>query len=166
MVPCLNKSVATLNSIFSAVQTVLIQRLFTAGNSVFFAFKADDTLEYPTGDNFVVITPDKMDVKEKAWQGQGNKAYLWRWYFTITLFTRLAIDESNRDDSFLLDPTLGALNLTDSIIDTLQNYQVTLDGSTFGFELDKITWQKTQRGQVGYGTSVMDWYTDLSSRTV
>lgn len=164
------RTIATLKSLVQGIQTALT----TGGSppfatsSCFYALDPRKSLSFPPTDQFAVLQPTALRVKQRAFgQGQPTNATLpmiVSFEITLWLYVRLALDEYNRSDSYLLDANYGALVLADSVIDTLQAY-VLQDGiNLWGYELDSIEWATEERDSVGWSVTRLKYHTDLTAR--
>lgn len=157
---------ATLSTIVGGLQTALTtgaSPVFTA-TTCFFSFDPRKALAYPPADQFAVIQPNDLKVKNRVFKGGGNINYTISWDTTIWLFVRFAVDVANRVDSYLLDATYGSLVLTDSVMEALQSFTNTEGNNLWGYQLDSIDWQTEERNDVGWAVTKMKFHTDVTGR--
>lgn len=134
-----------------------------ATSTAFYAFDPEESLKNPPSDQFAVIQPTGLDVRQRTFgTGGGGVNLIYTWKCCLWLFVRLATDEAHRDDSYLLDATNGSIALADSVVSLLQDYT---SGQGFGYELDSIEWPRRDRPTSGWAATKLYYHTDLASRS-
>lgn len=156
---------ASLTSLITNIQTALTASLFASTNC-FVALDPRKSLSYPPTDKFCVIQPTRLSTKQRAFPTAtaGRVNLVVAQEVVVWLYVRLATDMYNRSDSYLTDATLGALAVTDSVIDTLQTYTATDGVNKWGYELDSVEWQSEERDGTGWGVTMLHYHTDLTGR--
>lgn len=148
------------------VQAAITQFGLFNNATCFYSFDPMQSMNYPAGDQFIVIQPNNLNVKQRAFGGTaGQVNYMWKWDFTLWLFIRLATDEAHRDNDWLSNQTFGSLITVDSVINTLQNYTFNDNGNLVGFELQNVMWQNKDRQVGGWGYVRLAYKSDFDSRS-
>lgn len=155
---------ALLVDLVTGIQTVLTTGTAApfSTNTAFYAFDPEATLKFPPSDQFCVIQPTSLDVKERSWAGGGKVNFVYTWHCTLWLCVRLATDEAHRDDNYLLDATNGSIALADTVISLLQDYTTT---QGWGYELDSVEFPTKDRASSGWATTRLFYHTDLTGRS-
>lgn len=154
---------ALLVDLITNLQTALTtgtSPLFST-STAFYSFDPESTLKAPPADQYAVIQPTGLVVKDRSWAGSGKVNYVYTWTCTLWLFTRLATDEAHRDDLFLLDPTFGNIATADAVISLLQDFTAE---NAFGYELDAIEFPSQDRPTTGWAATRLHYHTDLAGR--
>lgn len=131
-------------------------------NQCFYAFDAEASLAYPPNDQFVVVCPTNISVKERCWQGNNEINYIYNANFTLHLFTRLATDQSHQDYLWLMDQTYGSIQLVDQIVSLFQDY---ISADNFGYTLDGINWSPKDKSSIGWSDTLMMYHSDIIGRS-
>ncbi len=156
---------AILNNLVSQMQSALTTGeapLFNTATCLY-AFDPEATLAYPPNDQYAVIQPTQVEVKDRQFPVTGTHiSFFMTWHATLWVFVRLATDEANRDDNYLLDATLGSLTLAESVMELFQSYGTTVENPGWGYELDAIDFQIVKRDGKGWAATRMRFHTDLT----
>lgn len=115
-----------LATILQAVESQLISKGGFTNATCFMSLNPDQSLMQPS-DQYIIVTPGPLTVDQRIVTG-GNLLYFTGSFFT-TLWSRLALDQTTHDDSFLTDATYGALTTLNSVIGALHLFQP-LDSSS------------------------------------
>ncbi len=106
------------STILLAVQARLVAKLGFPLERVLVSKK--DPPFFAQGDQFVVVRPRGFRVSEPIVGAAGRVDTRIMRRFTVTLWTRLVLDETDRDTEWLTDPTLGHLDQENAVIDAVQ----------------------------------------------
>jgi hypothetical protein len=79
-----------------------------------------DRLEFPPGDIYVLITPQRFNSYEGSTDGGGIESMILVGRICFTIWFLNAIDEPSRDTTVLTDATLGVYGKVDDVISALQ----------------------------------------------
>ncbi len=156
---------ASLNFIIDAIKTELTTTLFQ-NNACFYALEPEKSLLTPSGaDIFCAIQPNSYSPKTFAWTSDHmTVAYIGRFYFTLHLYVRSALDQAHHDDAWLQDQSFGAVKYTDDIINTLQNFIMTdVNTQNFGVKLMSVDFPTRDRGTPGWSVIKLKYETDENS---
>lgn len=154
---------ASIYYILNSVGQSLINAGLFQESNCFYAFSPKDTT-FPPSDNYCVIQPHSVDVKDRTWATTHKPAYIWKVDFSIWLFVRLGTDEANRDQNYLLDPSYGSIVLVDSVINNLQSFVMTDGGNVFGVLLDRVEFQIENRQSIAWGYTKLKYHTDFNRK--
>jgi len=80
-------------------------------------------LQKPPSDQWIFLTPTRIQVDQRFVAGGGNDALYLRGGFILTLWSRLYLDTSNSDEQYLTDQSLGVIATVKQIIYALQLFQ-------------------------------------------
>lgn len=81
------------------------------------------TLMFPPNDQFATLQPLRQTVDSGSVRGGGRVDMYMEGQLGVTVWSRLALDQLTRDDSYLTDSSLGALGKLACVINSLQLYQ-------------------------------------------
>lgn len=153
-IPVVTSLASLLPSLTARLQTVF-------PSTAVYLTLSPDLLKFPGTDSFVTVCPGRHTVDDHIRAGAGRVVMLIHGECKITLWSRLALDQLPREDSWLSDTTYGSLLSSDVIINALEQFQP-LDGTgqtylAMGFQLVSIDhWQRNQEN-VGWGAISQTW---------
>lgn len=127
-----------------------------------YALDPQVVLRTPPSSMFCCIQPNNVEVKERSWAGNNRINYIYGLHLTLWVFVQLNVDETGREDSWLLDPTLGSVQLCDTILSILQNYT---SSEQFGYEVDSVDFESVSHDDVGWNSCLIRCHSDLSGRS-
>jgi hypothetical protein len=142
-------------------QGIIASGLFTTTTCTY-AFDPMLVSQKPPDDKFLVIQPNRLEVKQQAWAKGPARNYIYCWHAILHLFVRYNVDEAGREESYLFDQTLGSVQLVDSIIDVLQNY---VSEGGWGYTLDDVAWPDDSHDNIGWAVTRLNIRTDLTGRS-
>lgn len=119
----------TLDIVLSAVKSkLIIDSVFTT--SCCYLTLTPTVLEVPPDTVYAMIQPGRQNVDQPTFDGGGRVDLYFEGEINIVLMCRLALDQANRDDSWLTAST-GALVKLSAIINSLTSYVPTDSNGDF-----------------------------------
>lgn len=157
----------TLAPLLQAAAACIVSANIIASTNIFIATEPEITLRFPPTDIYAVISPGRQRVNQSVREGAGRVVMLMEGRFDITLWVRLILDQTPRDDYWITDSTLGVLHTMNSIVNALELFQPN-DGagnalSATGYELVEISSYKRSYPRrpddspIGWGNLTSQW---------
>lgn len=109
----------TLQAICQSIEDKLIGEGLYQASSVYISVHADPAM-FPADDNLCVIMPGRQTVEQPMVIGGGSTLFSFSGDIGIGLFTRLALDQFPRDESYFKDQNLGLLAKISAVLKSLQ----------------------------------------------
>jgi hypothetical protein len=144
---------ATFENLTQAIETQIINYCpasFPHPSTIWASIASDEEITAsPPHDRFVIVRPNDFVADQGIVAGAGAGLFSAGapdtavglvpliWHVEVGLFVRLNLDQSGRDDSFLLDPSLGIFQLFRRIMGSLQLFMPTNGDATGTFMLEE-----------------------------
>jgi hypothetical protein len=130
--PSLVRIASRLETILPLVEAQIVLASGLDTTLVFSTFRSDaDLVQRGPTASFIALRPDRFPVYEGAVAGGGNDTLWVDGSFSMTYFTRYAVDVGYADDGYLVDAVNGILPLWSNVINKCQLFDV-LDSSGNG----------------------------------
>lgn len=110
-----------MSGILVAVRDKLINDGLFPASACYISLTPDVNL-YPPTDQFAVVSPGTQTPDPGVVMGGGNITMLFVGEVIVTLWSRLATDEIQRDETYLTDASLGAVAAITCMLTSLQLY--------------------------------------------
>jgi hypothetical protein len=145
----------TLDALLLAFESrIEAETKFNASNTCYIGLNPDQNVYQPS-DQYVIITPGPQSLANGYVKGTMPTTLALEGTVQVTLWSRLALDQAGRADSYLADQTYGALPALNTIISALHLFYP-LDGDNnvltlLPVKLEKIDSYAKQFDSVSWG---------------
>lgn len=124
------RTTTTLSSILTNVRTRLINFGTFGADTVFISLNPE-RIQHPPSTLYGIITPTVHAVIQPTLTGAGNNLLQAVGNINITIWSSNGLDESSRDEKFLIDSSLGVLIKKHSVMDALEQFDPTDSNNDF-----------------------------------
>lgn len=111
---------ASIRDILTAIKAELVLREVLGEDAIHFV--ARDYVPHFVADKDLLLRPGRVTSSEPWNTGAGRAATALKRYLHCICRTRLALDESDRDEKWLQDEAFGHWILEESVLDALQDF--------------------------------------------